>query len=178
MLCCIVLCCIVLCCVVLCCVVLCCVVLCCIVLYCIVLYCIVLCCIVLYCIVLYCTVLCCTVLYFIVYCILYIVLNFKSSALSLETLISSYSSYVIYSLQTSNTSLFSASLFYSILAFFSYIFLGEKFGPQGYFGTALILAGVWYSANGGNGKEMEKVEAKELILLSQKSILSKEKTEN
>ena len=69
-------------------------------------------------------------------------------------------------------------LVYFISAFFSYIFLGEKFGPQGYFGTALILAGVWYSANGGNKNEIEKVEEKQLILLNQNSILNKEKTEN
>ena len=65
-----------------------------------------------------------------------------------------------------------------MLAFFSYIFLGEKFGPQGYFGTTLILAGVWYSANGGIKNKIEKVEEKELILLNQNSILNKEKTEN
>ena len=68
-----------------------------------------------------------------------------------------------------------------MLAFFSYIFLGEKFGPQGYFGTILILAGVWYSATGGNEKEVEEAEGKEekgSKILNFESVSGIEKIEN
>ena len=109
----------------------------------------------------------------------YIVFNSKSSPFEYCKPTSHYSSYVFPSQQSSCIFLpRHFILVYFISAFFSYIFLGEKFGPQGYFGTALILAGVWYSANGGNKNEIEKVEEKQLILLNQNSILNKEKTEN
>jgi drug/metabolite transporter (DMT)-like permease len=53
----------------------------------------------------------------------------------------------------------------SILAFFSYLFLGEQFGPQGFLGTFFILAGVYLSATNREGK-VENVESVDVSSLS------------
>lgn len=52
------------------------------------------------------------------------------------------------------------TIFRQFLAFFSYLFLGEQFGPQGFLGTFFILAGVYLSATNIEGKvENENVES-------------------
>lgn len=52
------------------------------------------------------------------------------------------------------------TIFRQFSAFFSYLFLGEQFGPQGFLGTFLILAGVYLSATNIEGKvENENVES-------------------
>ena len=77
---------------------------------------------------------------------------------------------LIHTLKSRNNNALLSSPFFSSPAFFSYLFLGEQFGPQGFLGTILILSGVWFSSN---SKGDENKNENEIQTVASETVIEK-----